>query len=271
MRITVQMLAFQCESTLPKGMLRACIAQFYHHVDQIVIVEGASKAISHKFDGDADEFTKDGSSTDGTLEALMSLDDPENKIEIVKPNGFWDGKTSMANEAAKRANGDYIWEISSDEFYMSKDMEKIKELLDSKKPDAVHFHANHFVGDFKHIINGETDYLWGNNEPWMRIFRNEPGSSWISHEPSEFQLVSGLICNRGNVIDRFETLEMGIKLFHYAYVAREQANFKAKFYVRPEYVKMWEEFQNDKSTPWINGAIASEYVGTHPEHIQALL
>lgn len=271
MRITVQMLAFQCESTLPSGMLRACVAQFYHHVDQIIIVEGASKATSHKFDGDASKFTEDGSSTDGTLEVLMSLDDPERKIEIVKPNGFWDGKTSMANEAAKRATGDYIWEISSDEFYMSKDMETINGMLDLERPDAVHFHANHFVGDFKHIINRETEYLWGNNEPWMRIFRNEPGSSWISHEPSEFQLGNGLICNRGHVIDRSQTLEMGIKLFHYAYVAREQAYFKAAFYGRPEYVRMWEEFQHDKSTQWINGARASEYIGPHPEQIKSLL
>lgn len=272
MRISVQMLAFQTESTLPKGMLKACVAQFYPHVDQITIVEGATRATDPKrFDGDATSFTHNGSSTDGTIECLLSLPDPDKKIEIVRSAGWWDGKTQMANESAKRATGDYIWEISSDEFYHSSDMVKIKTLLEERKPDAVHFYANHFIGNFNYIISRGSDHLWGNNESWMRIFRNEPGSRWISHEPSEFQTASGLICNKGNVITREETLAMGIRLFHYSYVERSQAEFKAKFYVRPEYTKMWDDFQFDKNTQWINGARGQEYVGSHPEAIQEFL
>lgn len=252
-------------------MLKLCVAQFYPHVDQIVIVEGATKALDPKrFDGDASEYTQDGSSTDGTIECLLSLDDPDKKIEIVKSNGWWDGKTQMANESAKRATGDYIWEISSDEFYKTEDILKIKGLL-SEKPDVVQFYANHFVGGFNYCINKETDHFWGNNEPWTRIFRNEPGSHWISHEPSEFQLASGLICNQGNVISKERTKAIGIRLFHYSYVARSQAVFKAKFYLRPEYIEMWDSFQFDKNTPWINGAKASEYLGNHPEKIQEYL
>lgn len=272
MKISVQMLAFQTESTLPKGMLEACIDQFYTHVDQITIVEGATKALDPKrFDGDATGFTEDGSSTDGTIDRLLTLKDPDFKIEVVRTKGFWDGKTSMANESAKRSGGDYIWEISSDEFYMSEDIIKIKDLLERERPDAVHFYANHFVGSFDYCINKETGHLWGNNEPWMRIWRNEPGSHWISHEPSEFQTASGLICNQGKVITRDETLALGIRLFHYSYVCRAQAEFKAKFYLRPEYTKMWDDFQGDKNTPWINGAKASEYIGDHPEAIQNLI
>lgn len=272
MKISVQMLAFQTESTLPKGMLKACVAQFYPHVDQITIVEGATKSLDPKrFDGDATSFTDTGSSVDGTIECLLSLPDPQKKIEIVRSNRFWDGKTQMANEAAKRSTGDYLWEISSDEFYNTQDIVRIKQLLEEERPDAVHFYANHFVGSFHHIINKETEHLWGNNEPWARVWRNEPGSKWISHEPSEFQLARGLICNQGKVVSRDQTLAMGIKLFHYSYVVKSQAHFKAKFYVRPEYIQIWEDFLLDKNTPWINGSKASEFMGEHPEEIKKLL
>lgn len=266
------MLVFQTDTVLPKGMLKACVAQFYPHVDQIIFVEGATKALDPKrFDGDASEFTNNGSSTDGTLECLLSLDDPDKKIEIVRSNGFWDGKTQMANESAKRATGDYIWEISSDEFYKHEDIKKIKELLEKERPDAVHFYANHFVGCFNWIIDQETGHLWGNDGPWTRIFRNEPGSHWISHEPSEYQLANGLICNQGKVINRDMTLAMGIKLFHYSYVVKSQAYFKAKFYLRPEYIQMWDDFQLDQKTSWINGTKACEYKGQHPEEMEKYL
>lgn len=272
MKISVQMLAFRTETVLPTGMLRACVAQFYNHVDQITIVEGATKALDPKrFDGDATSFTEDGSSHDGTLECLMSLEDPEDKIHIVKSVGFWDGKTQMANESAKRATGDYLWEISSDEFYRTQDILKVKALLEEKRPDAVHFYANHFVGGFRHVINDETGHLWGNDIPWARLYRNEPGSHWITHEPPEYQLASGLICNQGRVIGRDETKALGIKLFHYGYAGRSQATFKATFYGRPEYVQMWDSFQTNKATPWINGTLASEFTGEHPEAIQSLL
>ena len=59
MRISVQMLAFQTETVLPGGMLGACVAQIYPHVDQITIVEGATMARSgHRWDGDATGYTK---------------------------------------------------------------------------------------------------------------------------------------------------------------------------------------------------------------------
>lgn len=271
MKISVQMLAFRTATMLPSGMLQACVRQFYPHVDQITIVEGATKAVSHYFDGDASDFTIDGSSNDGTLHELFLLDDPDKKIEIVPTVGFWNGKTAMANESAKRAIGEYLWEISSDEFYRTDDILKIKALLQREKPDAVHFYAHHFVGDFNHEISEATGHLWGNDIPWQRIHRNEPGSSWVSHEPPLYRLPSGLICDQGKLITRQMTAALGIKLFHYGYVARSQAEFKAKFYRHPEYVQMWDSFQKDKTTPWINGSLASRYEGLHPEEVDKCL
>jgi hypothetical protein len=105
-KITFGMIVFNAEKNLPNGMLSACIQNIYDFAHEIIIVEGATKAINHYFDGDTSKFTNDGKSNDRTIEIIKSFPDPKNKIKLIESKGFWDGKTQMCNEYAKIALND---------------------------------------------------------------------------------------------------------------------------------------------------------------------
>lgn len=265
-KITFGMIVFNAEKNLPPGMLAACIENIYNYAHEIIIVEGATKAINHYFDGDTSKFTNNGKSTDNTIAIIKSLPDPDKKIKLIEADGFWDGKTKMCNAYASIATGDYIWQLDSDEFYKHEDIETILSILEKKKIDAVHFYANHFFGGFDYCID-ETETGWGNDIPWMRIFRNVPEKSyWISHEPPEY-VCDGTVCNRGKVVSRENSLTMGIKMFHYSYVTEDQVRFKSSFYKNDNYIKDWERFKSDKNYKPM-GSTVRKFNGEHPEIIE---
>lgn len=268
MKITLFSIVFNIIDTLPKDMFKLNIQNMYDFVDEIIIVEGATKAKYHYYDGDTSHFTKDGKSNDGTIELLKELEKLE-KVKVIYGNGFWDGKTSMCNAASNIATGDYIWQMDSDEFYKHEDIIKLKELLEKEKPDSIHFYANHFFGGYDSCIDEIEPNQWGNGIPccWMRIFKHIPGKShWISHEPSVY-VCDGLNCERGKVIDRKMTLALGIKLYHYSYVQESQINFKSKFYNNPDYHKYWEQVKTNKNIK-IFGSQLHEFTGKHPDIIE---
>jgi len=264
---TAGIIVFNVINTLPKDMFRYCIENLYEFMDEIIIIEGATRATTHYWDGDTSFFTKDGHSADGTIDLLKDLKRQYPKIRIMmRQDGFWNGKTEMCNVYAQMATGDYVWYIDQDDFYKKEDMPKIIDLLEKKRPDAVHFFANHFFGGFDYCIDERMRSSWGNNIPWMKIFRNVPGKSyWISHEPPNY-VCDGIVCNQGKVISRDETLSMGIKLYHYSYVSESQINFKSKFFRNPKYVEYWEKFKTDKNID-IFGSKVFKFEGTHPEII----
>jgi len=272
MRISAQTIVFNAESILPKGMLRKNIEETLKFADELIIVEGATHARTGYFDGNALPFTNNGRSTDTTIQVIEDLKAKyPDKIKLVlgSDDGFWNGKTAMCNAAAQLATGDYLWQVDSDEFYHENELPIIIKLLEEQKPDAVHFFANHFYGGYEELIG--NDQPWGNGIPWMRIFRHTPGSHWISHEPPNYQLADGLICNRGIVITREQTNALGLKMYHYGYVMKEQVDFKAQFYGQPTYPTTWEKWKLDKVNTRIFGSKTSHFEGTHPACIREYL
>jgi len=263
MRITIGMIVFNAISVLPENMLKLCIENMYDIADEFIIVEGATNG----YDGYTIPFTNNGRSSDGTLEFLQELNLKYPKIKIIYKDGFWNGKTEMCNAYASISTGDYLWQLDSDEFYKKEDQIKILELLNKQKPDAVHFYANHFFGGFDYCIDERTT-SWGNDIPWMRIFKNKPlKSKWLSHEPPNY-ICDGLICNQGIVITRENTLKDGIKMYHYSYVDEKQIRFKDIFFRQtPNYQNYWNNFKNDKnSLVW--GGEVNEFCDEHPEIIK---
>jgi len=265
-KISFETIVFNAVSTLPKGMLELCIKNVLPYAHEIFIIEGATKAADgHYWDGNTLPFTKDGRSTDGTIEVISNLEKQyPDKIKVVIGNGFWPGKTSMFNSV--EPTGDFVFQIDNDEFYHQTDMEKLIGMLEAWQPHQVEFYANHFFGGFDYCID-EREHGWGNDPPWRRIFKNIPGrSKWLRHEPPVYS-VDGFPNERGFVINRDKTLQAGIKLFHYAYVQKSQIDFKTKFFNNDQYPILWEQFQKNKSTK-IFGSNVYPFTGKHPKIIE---
>lgn len=105
----------------------------YPFAHQIIVVEGANYNSTHC-------ATVGGHSLDETMKILREFkdfEDPENKVVIVTaedeghPNGFWPGEKDEQSQAyAKRATGNWLWQIDVDEFYMESDMRSIIKMLE---------------------------------------------------------------------------------------------------------------------------------------------
>lgn len=271
MKITVGVILFNAASGMPKGMLEQWLKQAYQIGDQILVTEGATKAKNHYFDGDTSSMTEDGHSNDGTMEILQDFPDPEDKITVFQTDDFWDGKTTMTNAWSNDVEGDYLWLSSADEFYLEEDVEKILKLLKDEEPDQVDFFADHFWGDYNNCVDEKMDGSWGNDIPWERIFKHKDGSKWSSHEPPRYQHPDGKETVDKKLIDKYRTLELGIKMKHYGFVSEEQIDFKGRFYVNSDYYSAWSSWQEDHSCKIIGGSTTSPYLGEHPSLMKPLL
>jgi len=268
-KISFGMIVFNAQSILPPNMLGACLANVYDVAHEILISEGAVRPYGGN-NGDATWASRDGSSTDGTLEFIRNFPDPEKKIKIFTKEGYWDGKLEMCNAYASAATGDYVWQLDSDEFYKKRDMKRIINYLNNNQDiESVHFYANHFWGGWDYCCDENSGRNWANQIPWMRIFKNEKGSSWKSHAPPIYQNSSGTVMG-SKILDRDTTLGFGIKLYHYGYVVRSQVEFKQQYYNGgrdSQLINLWDEWQKNKETPLINNDISSPFIDRHPDII----
>jgi len=265
MKISFGMIVFNALETLPEGMLGACLDNVYEFAHEILISEGAVQPTKRN-NGDATWASKDGRSTDGTLSFLEKYPDPQNKIKIYIKDGYWKGKLQMCNAYLEGMTGDYLFQLDSDEFYHKQDMEKIVSLLD-KNPeiDSVHFYANHFFGGYDYCCD-ERATKWANLIPWKRVFKYRPGEIWQSHAPPVFGTINK------NIITRDTTLLMGIKLYHYSFVERTQAEFKTKYYgAGIDYANLWDEWHKNHDLKLVHGDKTYEFLGEHPEVIKRLI
>lgn len=130
----------------------------YDFAHEIIVVEGASTKAKKS-------ATSDGHSIDGTLEVLHKYkneEDPEGKITIMTaedeghPNGFWPGDKDEQSQAyAKRATGDWLWQVDIDEFYHPQDMLRVCRFLsDNTNITCLSFNAFHFWGAFDYLVKG---------------------------------------------------------------------------------------------------------------------
>lgn len=262
MKITFGMIAFQAVDTLPEGMLKANLDRLlnFKYTHEVIVVEGATRPIKSYWDGDASVYTNNGKSTDGTRELLSQMAAKHPKLKVILADDFWDGKTQMCNRYASIAEGDYIWQVDADEFYLIKDMLFVCDLLMKTAPDEVHFRANHFFGDMFNIISKDTEHLWGNDIPWVRIFRRQRGGLFERHEPPIYGASKEKTVINANCTDGSD-----VRMFHYSCVTRKQAEFKSNFFKRPEYVELYDAWQKDHSTRLINHAVTEPFKGVQPD------
>ena len=211
--------------------LRYNLRALYPRAHQIVVVEGAcpsAVAIA----------TPDGHSTDGTLETLrafQSEEDPEGKVVVVTApdeghrDGFWPGKDDMSRAYARRATGNYLWQVDSDEFYQEEQFPRLLELLARERPDAVSFPMLTFWGDTRYVTN--SFYLIRDNaREYHRLFAWGPGYSYATHYPPTVLDGSGVDARRKKWFRARHLEKKGIFLYHYSLLFPHQVFNKASYY-----------------------------------------
>jgi hypothetical protein len=266
------------------------LGSIYNWASQIIVVEGACRTSSSC-------ATKDGHSIDNTLieiSKFKALNDPRGIVELVTAkdegfeDGFWPEKTEMCQAFAKRATGNYLWQVDSDEFYHEQDMPKIIEMLRAGI-GRIAFDQLSFWGGFDYINDGLFLAEFGRNGI-PRVFSWGPGYQYISHRPATVIDDMGLdVCLRKSMSSR-EMRRRKIFMYHYCLVFPRQVRNKTQYYNTPSQekirqhgginrsIKSWENesFRQisrpfhlhnvQHSLSWIK-----PFKGNHPHQIQRLI
>jgi len=203
--------------------IECALRAIYAGAQEIVIVEGA--VADCMFAADAN-----GSSTDGTVEAIKRFPDHEGKIRLFQ--GKWPEKLDMHNKALEAVSGDYVWLVDSDEIYHEADIERVRQLLHEDPTIArVDFIPDNFWKGFDYTFVSakfaEDDYHY------RRVFRYSPDARFISHRPPT------LSSQQGRVLNGRETRALHIYPYHYSYVLWNQVYQKVELYHRYGWGKQW--------------------------------
>ena len=225
--------------------IRYNLRALYPFANQIIVVEGASPKAS-------DASTHDGHSVDDTLSVVKNFqrdEDPEHKIILITaetegyPNGFWPGEKDEQSQAyAKRATGDWLWQIDVDEFYMTQDMAWIcEDLLVSPQVQAVSFKQIQFWGGLNYYVDGWYLRHW-QGEVFHRLFRWHPSFVYVTHRPPTVLDENGNDLRQHGWIGPHQLERSHIFLYHYSLVFPRQVVNKSIYYSNVE----WGSFSNMK-------------------------
>ena len=130
----------------------------------------------------------------GALEALRAFkadEDPQGKVTLVTaedeghPDGFWPGEKHEQSQAyAKRATGDYLWQVDIDEFYREEDMQRVIDMLEADPTiTAMSFRQYTFWGGFDHVVDGPFLRYEPGVMYFHRLFKWGEGYRYITHRP----------------------------------------------------------------------------------------
>ncbi len=256
----------------------------YPFAHQIIVVEGACVAASSL-------ATPDGHSNDGTLETLRkfrSQEDTENKLLIVtaedegKPDGFWSEKDEMSQAYARRATGDWLWQVDSDEFYLEKDIETIFKMLQADPTiSGISFPYLQFWGGFDYLEDGQ--WFRYDLPNFDRLFRWRQGYQYIDHRPPTVVDVQGRDMRTIKWVSHREMKRLRIYLYHYSYVLPHQAYQKTGYYtsvtwtddfrnnerwLRDRYLRLGDPYHVGEGMNYFTWLV--RYCGTHPSQITKL-
>jgi glycosyltransferase involved in cell wall biosynthesis len=205
--------------------VRYNLRALYPFAHEIIVVEGAVERASAI-------ATSDGHSIDATLETLHRFkaeEDPDNKLIIIFRNGFWDEKDAMSQAYAKRATGDYLWQVDADEFYLPDDMQRIITILhDDPTITQISFTQYSFWGSINYISDGW--YMQRGGRIFHRLFKWDSGYSYVTHRPPTVWDNHGRDTRTVHWIDDKMSAAQGIYLYHYSLVFPKQVYEKSTYY-----------------------------------------
>lgn len=213
----------------------------------------------------------DGGSTDGTIEYIEGLEDIDNKITLIK--GVWADKVEQCNEYMKRAKGEWVWQLDSDEIYNKSDLlNTVSFLTTVTNEDVLCIPILNFWHNLNTCVVGG---LW--SEAPVRIFRHKVGDLYISHRPPTVQR------DNGKVVKSMGYTLYTATIYHYSHIGIERVRAKAEYYAEnlkshPMYSKYMEWFENTyigwlennkmKGLHITGEGESIQFTGAHPEVIQ---
>jgi len=231
--------------------LRQNLRALYPFAHQIIVVEGAGPNASHI-------ATPHGHSLDDTLAVVRCFqaeEDPEGKLLLVTaeddghPNGFWPGEKDQQSQAyARRATGEWLWQVDVDEFYHPAAMQRVCALL-ARSPEltCLTFNAYHFWGGFGYLVEGGLyqsrafqGELWG---AYRRLFRWSAGSRYVSHRPPTVHDGSGRDITSLRKLSASRVLP-GVLMYHYTNVFPSQVLPKGVYYASLGQVDQRSKFES---------------------------
>ena len=229
---------------------RYTLRSIYPFAHEIIVAEGAAPAARNV-------ATPDGHSRDGTLEALRqfkAVEDPEDKVIIVTaedeghPDGFWPGEKDEQSRAyARRATGDYIWQVDIDEFYRPEDMEQVLAMLRADPSiGGMSFEQITFWGGLDYLVDGWYLRRWATDI--HRLFRWRPGHAYATHRPPTVLDATGRDLRDGHWLDARTTGSLGIRLYHYSLLLPKQVVEKCDYYGNATWARRGEAVE------WANEA-----------------
>jgi len=226
--------------------IRYTLQALYPYAYEIIVVEGAAP-------GAKNIATADGHSRDATLETLRQFkaeSDPEDKLTVVTRDGFWTEKDEMSQAYAKRATGDYLWQVDVDEFYQPADMRAVIQMLKEQPAiTAVSFKTMTFWGAPEYVV--DSWYLRRGGAIYHRLFKWGPGYTYVTHRPPTVTDPAGQDLREGHWL-RAETLEkIGIRMYHYSLLLPKQVMEKCDYYSHADWVERQDALE------WANQAYLS--------------
>lgn len=264
------------------------LRSLYPFAHQIIVVEGANSNSAHC-------ATKDGHSIDDTMKSLREFkefEDPENKVVVVTaedegyPNGFWPGEKDEQSQAyARRATGNYLWQIDVDEFYMESDIRDIINLLkEDPSISTISFPEIPFWGSFDYRCDGI--FLRMRYSEVHRLFKWLPGYKYVTHRPVTVVNDAGVDLRQINWVRAEDLRKREIYMYHYFKIFPNQVSSKMIYYAnrvkglrKPIILKGEEYFEktfirltNPFRVHTVNAwpSWLERFNGNHPIQIQAL-
>lgn len=227
------------------------------------IVEGVAElkhdtAWSIKWGGCiSEEIHRHGRSNDGTTEYLNELAQlyPDNVTIYRKPEGnFWDGKLEMVNAPLVNINEEcLLWQIDVDELWTVEQICTGRQMfINSPEKTAAFYWCWYFVGE-NLVISTRNCYTQNPQQEWLRTWRFKPGAFWTAHEPPVLveSLPDGKLKNVAaeNIFLHDETEKYDLVFQHFAYVTKEQLQFKEQYYGYNNAVSEWLGLQAQNKFP----------------------
>jgi len=124
--------------------------------------------IGESINGEFEIIAVDGGSSDGTLERIISYNDPRIKL-FRNP---WPGYATQRTYARNKASGEWLWRFDVDDSISDNIYDILNSLLSvGEEIKAYSFPKIHLVGDQKYMYNKNLD-------PSIFLFRNDPLLGW---------------------------------------------------------------------------------------------